>query len=92
MPTDEIAPTPQGARIATAEDAIAAIRAALGDTCRVVMVVSEVADGEVSGVVMGSTSDDDYIAAQELADGVVYLIVGIGRLPTAQPPGVSVLS
>ncbi len=91
MPTNEIVPAPPGASIATTEDAIEAIRAALGETCRVVMVVSGVVDGEVSGVVIGDTPDDDYIAAQELAAGVVYLIVGVGKMPTAQPAGVVVL-
>jgi len=56
------------------------------------MVVSGVVDGEVSGVVMGDTPDEDYIAAQELAAGVVYLVVGVGKLPTAQPAGVVVLA
>ena len=48
-------------------------------------------DGEVSGVVISDTPDDDYISAQELAAGVVYLVVGIGKLPTAQPSGVTIL-
>jgi hypothetical protein len=55
------------------------------------MVVSGVVDGEVSGVVMGDTPDDDYIASQELAAGVVYLIVGVGKIPTAQPAGVVIV-
>ena len=92
MPNNENAPAPPGARIATAEDAIEAVRAARGDAARVVMVVSGVVDGEVSGVVMGDTPDEDYIAAQELAAGVVYLVVGVGKLPTAQPAGVVVLA
>jgi len=92
MPNNENAPAPPGARIATAEDAIEAVRAALGDAARVVMVVSGVVDGEVSGVVMGDTPDEDYIAAQELAAGGVYLVVGVGKLPTAQPAGVVVLA
>ena len=92
MPNNENAPAPPGARITTAEDAIEAVRAALGDAARVVMVVSGVVDGEVSGVVMGDTPDEDYIAAQELAAGVVYLVVGVGKLPTAQPAGVVVLA
>ena len=91
MPNNEIAPALPGASIATTEDAIEAIRAALGDVCRVVMVVSGVVDGEVSGVVMGDTPDDDYIAAQELAAGVVYLVIGVGKMPTTQPAGVVVL-
>jgi hypothetical protein len=84
-------PAPPGANIATAEDAIKAIRATLGSVCRVVMVISEVVDGEVSGVVMGDTQDDDYVSSQELAAGVVYIVVGVGKLPTAQPAGVVVL-
>jgi hypothetical protein len=82
----------QGANIVTAEAAIEVIRAGLGSACRVVMVVSGVVDGEVSGVVMGDTPDDDYISSQELAAGVVYLIVGVGKVPTVQPSGVVVLA
>jgi hypothetical protein len=91
MPNNEIVPALPGASIATTEDVIEAIRAALGDVCRVVMVVSGVVDGEVSGVVMGDAPDDDYIAAQELAAGVVYLVIGVGKMPTTQPAGVVVL-
>lgn len=91
MPTTVSVPAPQGVKIPTAEEAIAAIRAALGSACRVVMVVSGVVDGEVSGVVMGDTQDDDYISSQELAAGVVYIVVGVGKLTTAQPAGVVVL-
>ena len=85
-------PAPPGANIVTAETAIEAIRVALGSACRVVMVVSGVVDGEVSGVVMGDTQDDDYVSSQELAAGVVYLIVGVGKVPTVQPSGVVVLA
>ena len=85
-------PAPQGANIGTAETAAEVIRAALGSACRVIMVVSGVVDGEVSGVVMGDTPDDDYISSQELAAGVVYLIVGVGKVPTVQPSGVVVLA
>ena len=91
MPTTASVPAPQGAKIPTADDAIAAIRAALGSACRAVMVVSGVVDGEVSGVVMGDAPDDDYISSQELAAGVVYIVVGVGKLATAQPAGVVVL-
>jgi hypothetical protein len=77
----------QGANIVTAEAAIEVIRAGLGSACRVVMVVSGVVDGEVSGVVMGDTQDDDYVSSQELAAGVVY----IGKMPTTQNAGVVVL-
>ena len=85
------APAPPGANIVTAETAIEAIRVALGSACRVVMVVSGVVDGEVSGVVMGDTQDDDYVSSQELAAGVVYIVVGVGKMPTVQPSGVVVL-
>ena len=91
MPTTANVPAPQGVKIPTVEDAIETIRAALGPLCRVVMVVSGVIDGEVSGVVMGDTQDDDYISSQELAAGVVYIVVGVGKLATAQPAGVVVL-
>ena len=86
------APAPPGANIVTAETAIEAIRAALGSACRVVMVVSGVVDGEVSGVVIGDTQDDDYVSSQELAAGVVYIVVGVGKMPTVQPSGVVVLA
>ena len=86
------APAPPGANIVTAETAIEAIRVALGSACRVVMVVSGVVDGEVSGVVMGDTQDDDYVSSQELAAGVVYIVVGVGKMPTVQPSGVVVLA
>ena len=85
-------PAPPGANIVTAETAIEAIRVALGSACRVVMVVSGVVDGEVSGVVMGDTQDDDYVSSQELAAGVVYIVVGVGKMPTVQPSGVVVLA
>lgn len=92
MPQEEIAPAQHGANIATTEDAIKTIRAALGETCRVLMVVSGVVDGEVSGVVIPDDDpDNDYIAAQELADGVVYLVVGVGKLPTEQAAGVVIV-
>ena len=91
MPTPANVPAPQGVKIPTVEDTIETIRAALGPLCRVVMVVSGVIDGEVSGVVMGDTQDDDYISSQELAAGVVYIVVGVGKLATAQPAGVVVL-
>ena len=85
-------PAPPVANIVTAETAIEAIRVALGSACRVVMVVSGVVDGEVSGVVMGDTQDDDYVSSQELAAGVVYIVVGVGKMPTVQPSGVVVLA
>jgi hypothetical protein len=91
MPITETAHAPQGVEIATAEDAIAAIRAALGDTCKVIMIVSGVVDGEVSGVVLNDNPDDDYIDSQELAAGVVYLVVGVGKKPTEHPAGVVIL-
>ena len=86
------APAPPGANIVTAETAIEAIRLALGSACRVGMVVSGVVDGELSGVVMGDTQDDDYVSSQELAAGVVYIVVGVGKMPTVQPSGVVVLA
>lgn len=92
MPHEEIAVAPPAAAIATAEEAIAAVRAALGPACRAVMVVSGVVDGEVSGVVIPDDNPkNDYIAGQELADGVVYLVIGLGKLPTVAPPGVTIL-
>lgn len=92
MPTTANVPAPLGVKIPTAEDVIETVRAALGPLCRVVMVVSGVVDGEVSGVVIGDTQDDDYISSQELAAGVVYIVVGVGKLATVQPAGVVVLS
>ena len=85
MPATANAPAPQGVKIPTAEDVIETVRAALGPLCRVVMVVSGVVDGEVSGVVIGDTQDDDYISSQELAAGVVYIVVGVGKLASTQP-------
>jgi hypothetical protein len=55
------------------------------------MIVSGVVDGEVSGVVLNDNPDDDYIDSQELAAGVVYLVVGVGKKPTEHPAGVVIL-
>lgn len=88
MPNEEIAPAPPAPEIASVEAAIDKIRATLGDLCKVVMVASGVVDGELSGVVIGDTPEDDYISSQELADGTVYIIIGLGKAPTALPAGV----
>jgi hypothetical protein len=40
---------------------------------------------------MGDTQDDDYVSSQELAAGVVYIVVGVGKMPTTQNAGVVVL-
>lgn len=76
---------------ATTEEALALIRAALGKVVKSVMVVSRVADGEISGVVFDDDEEGDYVSAQELVDDATYVVIGLGFLPTEQPSGVTVL-
>lgn len=75
------------------ETVVGKIRYVLGDLCRSVMVVSRIVDGEIAGVVIGDTPDDDYISSQELADGAVYILVGVGKIPTDEyPAGVVIVT
>lgn len=92
MHKEENAPARPASEIASVEAAVEIIRAVLGDLCRVVMVASGVVDGEISGVVLGEDeADGDYISSQELADGSAYIVIGLGKLPTEQEPGVVIL-
>ncbi len=75
--------------VASVEEAIDVVRAALGDTVTSIMIATSVVDGELSGVVLGE--DEDYISGEELVDGVTYILVGLGRLKTSAEPGVTVV-
>jgi hypothetical protein len=53
------------------------------------MAIVGVIDGEVSGVVMDATMPNGgYVDAQPLGPGV-YLVIGLGDLPTKMRPGVN---
>lgn len=80
----------QRANVEKVEEAVALVRQALGASASSIMVVSGVVDGEVSGVVLDDDGDD-YVSSQELADGAIYLVVGLGNLATDREPGVAPL-
>jgi hypothetical protein len=41
----------------------------------------------VAGVILGGVGDVDH--EQELAAGVSYVVIGLGKLPTNLPPGIN---
>ena len=57
------------------------------------MVVRDVLDGSISGVVLDPTEPGGgYIDEQELAPSVVYLILGVGKLGVGKfPAGIRVV-
>lgn len=69
------------------------IAAALPGVVQSVMVVADVLDGNVSGVVLDPDEPGGgYVSEQELAPGVVYLILGVGKLGVGMPPGIHVIA
>lgn len=76
------------------EGVVKAIAAAVPGVVQSVMVVADVLDGNVSGVVLDPEEPGGgYVDEQELAPGVVYLILGVGKRGVGKTPaGVRVAS
>lgn len=70
------------------------IAAALPGVVQSVMAVADVLDGNVSGVVLDPDEPGGgYVSEQELAPGVVYLILGVGKLGVGKlPAGIRILA
>ena len=58
-----------------------AIATAVPGVVASIMVINDVLDGNISGVVLDPDEPGGgYVAEQELAPGVVYLVLGVGKL------------
>lgn len=69
------------------EGVVRAVTAAVPGVVQSVMVVADVLDGNISGVVLDPEEPGGgYIAEQELAPGVVYLVLGVGKLGVGNVP------
>lgn len=88
------APAIDQADTADLQGVVQAITAAVPGVVQSLMVIVNVHDGNVSGVVLDPDEPGGgYVAEQELAPGVAYLVVGVGRLGVANhPAGVHILN
>lgn len=70
------------------------ITAAVPGVVQSVMVIANVLDANVSGVVLDlDEPGGGYVSEQELAPGVVYLILGVGKLGVGKlPAGIHVMA
>lgn len=63
------------------------LRTAAPGVVKSIMIVADVLDGVVSGVVLDDAEPGGgYVAEQELAQGVTYLILGVGKLGVGNMP------
>lgn len=76
------------------EGVVRAILAAAPGVVQSIMVVADVLDGNISGVVLDPTEPGGgYISEQELAPGVTYIVLGVGKLGVGNhPAGIRVAS
>ena len=72
---------------------VQAIAAAIPGVVQSIMVVIDVLDGNVSGVVLDADEPGGgYVAEQELAQGVTYILLGVGKLGVGKfPAGIRVV-
>ena len=58
------------------------------------MIATDLYDPQLSGVVFDANEPGGgYVASQELAQGVTYLLLGVGKLGVGKlPPGITVVS
>ncbi len=73
---------------------VRAMSAAAPGVVQSIILVTDVLDGQVSGVVLDATEPGGgYVAEQELAPGVAYIVLGVGKLGVGKlPPGIRVLT
>lgn len=76
------------------QEVVQTIAAAVPGVVQSIMVVADVLDGNVSGVVLDPDEPGGgYVSEQELAPGVVYLILGVGKLGVGKlPAGIRVMA
>lgn len=74
------------------QEVVQTIAAAVPGVVQSLMIVADVLDGSISGVVLDLMEPGGgYVSEQELAPGVVYLVLGVGKVGVdSQPAGVHV--
>lgn len=88
------APDTDTAAVPDLEGVVRAILAAAPGVVQSIMVVRDVLDGSISGVVLDPAEPGGgYVDEQELAPGVVYLILGVGKVDAGTlPDGVHIVN